>query len=228
MCEGVLMKIFMSNYISGITTEDIAKRLCFWVKPKKNYDVINELPYPDYVYRLADFLTYGHRGDPNKHTPKSLSLTSDELLAYFQEIQAKHNASTTFFYKWLQHFNEYYTKLSRLTFIHIDSHDLFNMDYTLAQIILPMLKKLKQVKHGSPDVKNEDVPEHLRSDCHQFLNGEVDKYYHERWDYVLNEMIFAFEYLCSKELQLPAHSDVQKRVQNGLTLFGKYYLSLYD
>ena len=47
--------------------------------------------------------------------------------------------------------------------VRIDNYDVWNMDVTLAQIILPMLKRLKEVKHGAPKVDNEDVPEHLRA-----------------------------------------------------------------
>lgn len=222
------MKVLIGNYVSLVTTEDIAKKLCFWVKPKNNYDLINELPYPDYVYQLADFLAYGIKGDPNKNTPNHVVLTSEELPVFFDSLQEKHHANTTLFYKLLQRFNHHYTKLNRLSFIRIDPDDLFDMDYTLAQIILPMVKKLKQVKHGSPDVENEDVPEPLRSDCHQLPNGNVDEHYHERWDYVLDEIIFSFEYLCAQNYTLMTGTDDYKRVQKGLELFGKYYLCLYD
>jgi hypothetical protein len=47
--------------------------------------------------------------------------------------------------------------------IKIDKWDTWSMDHTLSPIILPMLKQLKEVKHGAPNVEDEDVPEHLRS-----------------------------------------------------------------
>ena len=37
------------------------------------------------------------------------------------------------------------------------------MDHTLAMIIVPMLKQLKETKHGAPFVDDEDVPEELKS-----------------------------------------------------------------
>ena len=46
--------------------------------------------------------------------------------------------------------------------IQIDPWDTWNMYNTLADIILPMLKQLKETKHGSPVVELEDVPEELR------------------------------------------------------------------
>lgn len=73
--------------------------------------------------------------------------------------------------------------------IHIDPYDTWSMDNTLALIILPMLKQLKQTKHGSPMVDDEDVPSQLRhgnKDCD-------DNWVHYKWDFVLNEIIWAFE-----------------------------------
>ena len=42
--------------------------------------------------------------------------------------------------------------------VRIDKHDTWSMDHTLAHIILPMLKQLKETKHGAPNVDDEDVP----------------------------------------------------------------------
>jgi len=81
--------------------------------------------------------------------------------------------------------------------IIIDDFDVWNLDHTLALIIVPALKILKQKKQGSPFVKNEDVPEHLRATeeelKHNDTGGDTDKHYFERWDWVLNEMIWAFQ-----------------------------------
>lgn len=76
--------------------------------------------------------------------------------------------------------------------IRIDPYDVWNLDHTLALIIRPALLKLKEVKHGSGTVADEDVPEHLRS-----INGikehGTDSLVHARWDWVLDEMIWSFE-----------------------------------
>lgn len=76
--------------------------------------------------------------------------------------------------------------------IQIDPWDTWSMDHTLAHIIVPMLKQLKATQHGAPRVDLEDVPEELRVEK---LTGEydVDENYFKRWEYVLDEMIFAFE-----------------------------------
>ena len=46
--------------------------------------------------------------------------------------------------------------------IVIDDYDVWNLDCTLALIIVPALKLLKKKKQGAPVVDNEDVPENLR------------------------------------------------------------------
>ena len=97
----------------------------------------------------------------------------------------------------------------RINYIKIDYWDVWNMDSTLSPIILPMLKQLKEVKHGSPFVDFDDVPEHMRTSdkvdydyeqkCFDFYKEENVyelKYdIHDRWNWVLDEMIFAFEHL---------------------------------
>tara|TARA_R100000541_G_scaffold58996_2_gene71365 strand:+ start:2781 stop:3227 length:447 start_codon:yes stop_codon:yes gene_type:complete len=72
--------------------------------------------------------------------------------------------------------------------IKIDKYDTWSMDHTLAEIILPMLYQLAKTKHGSALVDAKDVPKHLRGDT-----DEDDNLVHERWDWVMAEMIFAFE-----------------------------------
>lgn len=96
----------------------------------------------------------------------------------------------------------------RIQYVKIDYWDVWNMDHTLSPIILPMLKRLRETKHGSGFVDLEDVPEHLRYTTkedwdsqhsfafyheHEIKEGEAD--IHARWNWVLDEMIFAFEHL---------------------------------
>ena len=101
----------------------------------------------------------------------------------------------------------------RISYVKIDHYDTWNMDSTLAHIILPMLKQLKATKHGSPMVDLEDVLEHMRTTTTEDWDPQMtfDFYkedpnvgephfgeyanIHDRWNYVLNEMIFAFEHL---------------------------------
>lgn len=76
--------------------------------------------------------------------------------------------------------------------VRIDPWDTWNIDSTLAIIIAPLLKQYRENYRGAPDVDVNDVPEELRTPN---LVGEhqVDENYFKRWQYVLDEMIFAFE-----------------------------------
>ena len=69
------------------------------------------------------------------------------------------------------------------------------MDHTLAYIVLPMLKQLNDKKQGAPFVDDEDVPEELKSTSAPPKENEydTDANHFKRWDWVMNEMIFAFE-----------------------------------
>mgnify|MGYP003345337468 FL=1 len=142
----------------------------------------------------------------------------------------------------------------KINYVKIDHWDTWSMDHTLAHIILPMLKQLKETKHGSPFVDDEDVPEYLRSHMAQPGDHEwnEDSLLHMRWEYVLDEMIWAFEQkvVDDDEDKFFDHSESkgmpwdkeytgpkvdwdglkahQARKENGYRLFGKYYQGLWD
>lgn len=75
--------------------------------------------------------------------------------------------------------------------VQIDSWDTWDMDSTLAPIILPMLIQLKATKHGAPYVDPEDCPDEFMPVSSD--SSGVDNTHFERWDWVLDEMIFAFD-----------------------------------
>jgi hypothetical protein len=113
------------------------------------------------------------------------------------------------------------------------------MDYTLAMIVLPMLQQLQKTKHGSPSVDDEDVPEELRSTSAPAKENEwdTDDNWHKRWDWVLDEMIYAFDSKVNKDevymrfdiaTERDAMEKEQERISNGFRLFGKYYEGLWD
>lgn len=153
------------------------------------------------------------------------------------------------FCNWLQ------SKRKQQVFVRIDKHDTWGMDTTLAYIVLPMLKQLQATKHGSPFVDDADVPEHLKSASAKPKADEygIDDNHHLRWDYALNEMIWAFEQKTTNDSdsQFYEHSEMirgeslmdtisrmkvdheglaayQARKTNGFRLFGKYYEALWD
>jgi hypothetical protein len=83
----------------------------------------------------------------------------------------------------------------RIDYVKIDYYDTWSFDHTLADIILPGLKQLKETKHGAPFTEDSDVPEYLRSHMAQPKEHEwdTDSLHFMRWDWILDEMIWAFE-----------------------------------
>jgi hypothetical protein len=79
--------------------------------------------------------------------------------------------------------NRYWNSRKRKINVQIHDYDVWDVEHTLSLIIVPVLHKLREKKNGSPHVDLEDVPEHLRNE------GD----FHERWEWVLDEMIWAFE-----------------------------------
>ena len=142
--------------------------------------------------------------------------------------------------------------------IQIDPWDSWNAHRTLAMIAVPILKQLQVTKHGSPYTDDEDVPENLRSTSAKPKENEwdTDEFHHDRWEYILSEMIWALEQLVeSKEddyfrwdESMPAkkgslgdvlglgactmdHEGLKAynaRIKRGTALFGKYLKSCWD
>ena len=84
-----------------------------------------------------------------------------------------------------------------IKYVKIDRYDTWSMDHTLADIVLPMLKQLKEKQHGAGFVDDSDVPEGigLRSTEAAPKENEydTDSNHFARWNWVMDEMIFAFE-----------------------------------
>ena len=137
--------------------------------------------------------------------------------------------------------NLFLDRRERKVKIHIDRWDTWSMDHTLAHIVLPMLKQLKATKHGAPWVAVADVPRELRPTKKQLMDyqkdGTTDPKFFERWNWVLDEMIYAFDCKANKDdvymrfdikTQREAMDAEQERISNGFRLFGKYYENLWD
>lgn len=143
--------------------------------------------------------------------------------------------------------------------VKIDYYDIWGMYDTLALIVLPMLKLLKEKKQGAPYVDDADVPEHLRSTaCPPTPEFHTDDNHFKRWEWVMDEMIWAFEQLLNDDADSQFHYDLdpakprhepgisfqemmrrggfdkegaeafQQRKTRGFTLFGKYFEALWD
>lgn len=113
--------------------------------------------------------------------------------------------------------------------VQIDPWDTVSADYTLALVILPVLKQLKENPHGSSFVDNEDVPNHTPIPEGQEL--EMSDEWSARWGYVMDEMILAFERIVNDDwsADVPSENWVkeEERIDNGLRLFGKYFRRLW-
>lgn len=86
-------------------------------------------------------------------------------------------------------FSKFGYKNEQKVSVRIDPWDTWSMDHTLAKIILPMLIQLKATKHSAPTISNKDVPLELQSDT---IEDDVCATHFQKWDWVLDEMIFAF------------------------------------
>ena len=108
----------------------------------------------------------------------------------------------------------------------LEPHDTWSMDVTLSKLIGPMLLQLKSTKHGIPKVDDEDVPLEYREGSNPSTSQSISK-----WDYVMDEMIWAFDqYSTAEFLVSDKHEDDKyiDRIERGTRLFGKYYSSLWD
>ena len=125
----------------------------------------------------------------------------------------------------------------------IHDYDTWSMDHTLALIALPMLKQLKETKHGVPSrISYGDMPDHLKYIQKQYsqtyeLFPEDDMWEPEFdrqvkvWDWIMDEMIWAMKQIVNEGEVDPDvwySKEFDDRMHNGLRLFGKYYRSLWD
>lgn len=162
------MKVYIGPYINWVGPYQIADMIFFWVEK-----------YPEEELEK--------RWDYKLHDKFGTWLASTWV---------------TGFCEWIQSFRK------RKVEVRIDNYDVWSMDSTLTPIILPMLKKLKEVKHGSGFIDLEDVPESMRcTDTEEWDSQQVFEFYrepnlqnvkcdiHTRYEWVLDEMIWAFEQL---------------------------------
>jgi hypothetical protein len=169
------MKIKLGPYKNYFGPYQLAELLMFWVpKEKDEYGIPRTA---DRVHNFGEWLAHG----------------SVEPEPEVGDIQKWGDRPHTWLYKFLSWID---SKKKRTIKVHIDPWDTWSMDDTLAHIILPMLKQLKERKHGAPYVDPKDVPKELhpkKQTKKQKDNHETDSTHFERWDWVLDEMIFAFD-----------------------------------
>lgn len=205
------MQVKIGPYINYVGPHQIAEALCFWAKETKGeYGVMSK---PDWVYNFGNFLKTGSFKD------KDVAFQRDE-----------HSTRLNDLCEWI------HTKRKRTVNVKIDKWDTWNVDSTIAIVALPLLKQLRETKHGSPMVELEDVPEHMRTTSTEdydsqstfefyYEDKDVEHYQysiHDRWTWVLNEMIWAFEQLqpdfdWEKQYQSGEHDIQWKQCENGMS-----------
>ena len=110
--------------------------------------------------------------------------------------------------------------------IQIHDYDTWSMDHTLSRIIYPMLVKFKADAMSFPTTLDQnDVPYFLQLKEGLSEEAEFD-IYEKQWEWVLNEMIYAFDLVSNCEDSYPPLEE-NERMQNGLELFGKYFRHLW-
>ncbi len=184
------MKVWIGKPKNWFGPYQLAEKLCFWApKVKDEYGFHDK---PEWVHKFGEFLAHGF----HKETEE-------------QSRSWSYKRPTTWLYDFLSWADKVKNKIPR-KHIQIDYWDTWSMDQTLAPIILPMLKQLKETKHGSAYVDLDDAPEHLRfTSTEEWQDQKTFDFYsefkdnrdvdyeivHTRWDWVIGEMIFAFEHL---------------------------------
>ena len=195
--------------------------------------------YPEFIgpRQVADWVFFWIKDDEDS--------AEDTIKDRFADWLYGEKDNETWFYKlcqWVHNKRE-----ARRETIRIDDFDSWAMYANLAPIILPMLKQLHSKKYGSPFVDDEDVPEHLRAGPPPAENQfhDLDDRFHDRWDHVVEEMIWAFEEIVKEdEYDYEPHYHIlpdgslgdymldeakahNERIRNGTTLFGKYFQNLW-
>ena len=121
-------------------------------------------------------------------------------------------------YRYLEKIPFLYNFLNnQVKIIKIDNHDAWNIDHTLAPIILALLKKFKKDVNGWP--------------------SELNSF--EDWTLILDQMIWSFQELSTddwenqfyhespKWFDKQGYEKHQEKIQEGINLFAKYYCALW-
>jgi hypothetical protein len=174
------MRVNIGPYCDWWGPYQIADAIIWW-QDKYN----DECPWADRAHKLGEFFAHGfHRPDRTN-------------------VFSRKREHKTWLYKlceWI------HSKKHRKIQVHIDRWDTWSLDNTMAYIILPALKQLKATQHGYTNVALEDVPEHLQVVEHEDWSDQLELFAdikrinpenlsiaEERWNWVVDEMIWAFE-----------------------------------
>jgi hypothetical protein len=182
------MKVKIGPYKNHFGPYQLAELLCFWAKPVK--DEYGFERKPEWVHDFGEWLAFGSV-EPDSEVGERVPLFSGK------------ERKETWFAKLICGTLDLISKLrgERVIKIQIDPWDTWSADHTLSMIILPMLKQLRENKYGSPQVDDDDVPDELKRTAAPPTENDWDSddNYFKRWNYILEEMIWAFEHLVNDD-----------------------------
>ena len=128
--------------------------------------------------------------------------------------------------KWLKQHN-----------LYVSSKETWNLDIMFAKYIIPRLKKFKELNNGYPGRDEMDTPEKWDDALDKMIQAfeyvmEWDKYWIDNQEYDYYDCIDEFD----KNTELYEEIKENKRVEDdrrlavineGLSLFAKYYMNLW-
>ena len=163
------MKVLISRPKPWFGPYQLAELLCWWAKSER--DEYGFRTKPHWVHQFGEWLAYGSI-EPEREVGARYKLGDS-------------NRTRTWLYRALVALSRAYP---RVQYVKLDWWD---SDKTLSPVILELLYRIKRTKQGAPFVDDEDVPEHLKATPKKD-EWDVDEHWFDRWDYVLDEMIYAF------------------------------------
>lgn len=174
------MKVYIGPYPDWVGPYQIADKVFFWCEKYPEDDLAKRWDYRAHDW-LGEFLAHGfHKKKPRNKT---------QVSPLFDKERPK-----TWFYKlceWV------HSKKKHVVYIKTDRYDCWSGAVTISMMALPILKDLRERKMGAPYTSDDDVPEGLglRSTeappkKHEW---DTDDNWFKRWDWILDEMIWAHE-----------------------------------
>lgn len=171
------MKVYIGPYKNFIGPFQLVDKLFAWVPNRIDEDGISRKP--DWIDKVAEYLAFGSNRFKNDN-PKVWFLGLEEHRTWFHRLLL-----------WIDS-----KRGERRISVRIDPHDTWNMNGTLALIILPMLKQLRNTKQGSPgDMRAFEYTSNSAQGCFDFyVEGDDDAWEagHKEWMEILDKMIYSF------------------------------------
>lgn len=120
--------------------------------------------------------------------------------------------------------------------IRIDAYDTWSMDHTLALLVVPMLRQLREQQHGIPGMFSPSHSNEINQLQFPFMDEDYDDAFARgvaRWEATMDKMIWSFEQIIDDNMSAPegyagSDQDYHRAIQEGLDLFAKYYRNLWD